>query len=211
MNSIIVFIKVSIVLIFIAIGWQFVNPGNHAVLRPRGHRRPRRHLPPRLGRGPGGAGIVFSLSSAYRRAVSTAAQEAKNPEPICRSASSLAGGVYGALRPIRPRRYRRRQLAGVAVAGKEASVAYAIQKYMTGYGWLATLRDRGDPRRLLIGDLGHAARPEPRVLLDGQRRRFCLSLRRPTCATAHPVQVELAAAGVRRPSRRLFPEAWLAT
>jgi APA family basic amino acid/polyamine antiporter len=26
-----------------------------------------------------------------------------------------------------------------AMAGKEASVVYAIQKYMTGYGWLATL------------------------------------------------------------------------
>ena len=28
-NAIIVFIKVAIVLIFIVIGWQFINPDNH--------------------------------------------------------------------------------------------------------------------------------------------------------------------------------------
>jgi APA family basic amino acid/polyamine antiporter len=28
-NAVIVFIKVAIVLIFIAIGWQFIDPGNH--------------------------------------------------------------------------------------------------------------------------------------------------------------------------------------
>jgi APA family basic amino acid/polyamine antiporter len=84
-----------------------------------------------------GAGIVFFAFIGFD-AVSTAAQEAKNPSRdmpigilgslvVCTVLYVLFGHV----------------LTGVcnwqefAIAGKEASVAYAIQHYMPGYSWLA--------------------------------------------------------------------------
>ncbi|MBX9599515.1 MAG: amino acid permease [Bryobacteraceae bacterium] len=139
-NAIIVFIKVGIVLIFIAIGWQFINPANHTpYLIPEGtpgHEGIFRHG---WGGVLGGAGIVFFAFIGFD-AVSTAAQEAKRPErdmpigilgslAVCTVLYILFGHV----------------LTGVAnwtefkTAGKEASVAFAIQNYMPGYGWLATL------------------------------------------------------------------------
>ncbi|PZR26950.1 MAG: amino acid permease [Citrobacter freundii] len=151
-NAIIVFIKVAIVLLFIAIGWQFIKPENHTpYLIPEG-------TPPvtdqagkviadysgffKHGWGGvlGGAAIVFFAFIGFD-AVSTAAQEAKNPKRdmpigilgslvICTVLYILFGHV----------------LTGVASwkdfvdpeKGREASVAYAISAYMSGYGWLAT-------------------------------------------------------------------------
>jgi APA family basic amino acid/polyamine antiporter len=71
-------------------------------------------------------------------AVSTAAQEAKNP------AKSMPIGILGSLL-ICTILYVlfSHVLTGVATVddfrtnGKEASIAFAIQKYMVGYGWLA--------------------------------------------------------------------------
>jgi APA family basic amino acid/polyamine antiporter len=139
-NSIIVAIKVTIVIVFIAVGWQFVNPANHTpYLVPAtiaGHEGLFKHG---WGGVLGGAGIVFFAFIGFD-AVSTAAQEAKNPTrdmpigilgslAVCTVLYILFGYV----------------LTGVCnwqefkTAGKEASVAYAIQHYMPGYGWLATL------------------------------------------------------------------------
>lgn len=139
-NSIIVFVKVAIVLVFIAIGWGFVNPANHVpYLIPAGtpgHEGIFRHG---WGGVLGGAGIVFFAFIGFD-AVSTAAQEAKNPS------KDMPVGILGSL-AVCTLLYILfgHVLTGVAnwqefkVAGKEASVAYAIQKYMPGYGWLATL------------------------------------------------------------------------
>ncbi len=150
-NAVIVFIKVAIVLLFIAIGWQFIKPENHMpYMIPEG-------TPPVIdGSGKvlasydgffkhgwggvlGGAAIVFFAFIGFD-AVSTAAQEAKNPKRdmpigilgslvVCTVLYILFGHV----------------LTGVASwkdfvdpeKGREASVAYAISQYMTGYGWLA--------------------------------------------------------------------------
>jgi len=138
-NAIIVFIKVAIVLLFIALGWQFINPVNHTpYLIPDntiGHEGFFKHG---MGGVLGGAAIVFFAFIGFD-AVSTAAQEAKNPKRdmpigilgslvICTILYVLFGHV----------------LTGVAnwqefkTAGKEASVAYAIQNYMQGYSWLST-------------------------------------------------------------------------
>jgi APA family basic amino acid/polyamine antiporter len=149
-NTIIVIIKVSIVLVFIAIGWSFIKSANHTpYLIPA-------NAPPatqpngtpytytdffRHGWGGvlTGAGIVFFAFIGFD-AVSTAAQEAKNPK------KDMPMGILGSL-VICTILYILFSyvLTGVAPytdfvkAGKEASVAYAIQTYMTGYGWLATL------------------------------------------------------------------------
>jgi APA family basic amino acid/polyamine antiporter len=87
----------------------------------------------------GGAGIVFFAFIGFD-AVSTAAQEAKNPGrdmpigilgslAVCTILYVLFGYVLTGVAPW----------TDFLKAGKEASVAYAISTYMTGYGWLATL------------------------------------------------------------------------
>jgi APA family basic amino acid/polyamine antiporter len=139
-NAVIVYVKVGIVLLFIALGWGFINPANHTpYMIPEGivgHEGIFRHG---WGGVLGGAGIVFFAFIGFD-AVSTAAQEAKNP------AKDMPLGILGSL-AVCTFLYIvfAHVLTGVAnwqefkTAGKEASVAFAIQTYMPGYGWLATL------------------------------------------------------------------------
>ncbi len=139
-NAIIVFIKVAIVLVFIVVGWQFINPSNYVpFLIPEG--TPGHESWNEWGWGGvlGGGAIVFFAFIGFD-AVSTAAQEAKNPKrdmPIGILGSLVVCTILYILFSY--------VLTGVApwqefkTAGKEASVAYAIQNYMHGYGWLATL------------------------------------------------------------------------
>ncbi len=138
-NMVIVVIKLSIVVLFVALGWQFINPANqHPYMIPAsvaGHEGIFRHG---WGGVLGGAGIVFFAFIGFD-AVSTAAQETKNPSrdmPIGILGSlALCTLLYVLFGYV---------LTGIcnwkefAVAGKEASVAYAVQNYMPGYGWLAT-------------------------------------------------------------------------
>jgi APA family basic amino acid/polyamine antiporter len=138
-NAIIVAVKVAIVIMFIVIGWKFINPANHTPFtipaNYPGHEGIFKHG---WGGVLGGAGIVFFAYIGFD-AVSTAAQETKNPGrdmpigilgslAICTVLYILFGYV----------------LTGVAnwtefiKAGKEASVAYAVQNHMPGFEWLAT-------------------------------------------------------------------------
>lgn len=138
-NGIIVFIKVAIVLVFIAIGWNFIVPENHTpYLIPEG--TPGHDTIFTWGYGGilGGAAVVFFAFIGFD-AVSTAAQEAKNPKrdmPIGILGSLVICTILYVLFSY--------VLTGVAhwsefgAAGKEASVSYAIQKYMIGYEWLGT-------------------------------------------------------------------------
>jgi APA family basic amino acid/polyamine antiporter len=136
-NAIIVFVKVAIVLMFIFLGWKFINPANHTpFFIPEG--TPGHDSFREFGWGGvfGGAAIVFFAFIGFD-AVSTAAQEAKNPKrdmPI----GILGSLVFCTLIYI----LFSYVLTGIApwqefkTAGKEASVAYAIKNYMPGYGWL---------------------------------------------------------------------------
>jgi len=138
-NAIIVVVKVTIVLIFIVLGWGFVNPANYEpfmIPQGPGHEDFFKHG---WGGVLNGAGVVFFAFIGFD-AVSTAAQESKNPKrdmPIGILGSLIVCTVLYILFS--------RVLTGVAnyqdfqVAGKEASVAYAIQHYMPGYDWLAKL------------------------------------------------------------------------
>jgi basic amino acid/polyamine antiporter, APA family len=147
-NSVIVVIKVAIVLLFIAIGWQFINPANHhpymipanakPALLPNGTEYTYTNF---FRHGWGGvlrgAAIVFFAFIGFD-AVSTAAQEAKNPQKdmpigilgslvICTLLYVLFSWVLTGVAPF----------TDFVRAGKEASVAYAIETYMTNYHWLA--------------------------------------------------------------------------
>jgi APA family basic amino acid/polyamine antiporter len=140
-NGIIVILKVSIVLLVIGIGWHFINPANHTPLippattyvTPQGITHAYGGLLGILG----AAGVVFFAYIGFD-AVSTAAQEARNPKrdmPIGILGSLVICTILYVLFSY--------VLSGVATvqdfrsAGREASVAFAITKYMVGYEWLS--------------------------------------------------------------------------
>ncbi|WP_421828714.1 APC family permease [Larkinella sp.] len=149
-NNIIVIVKVSIVLLIIALAWKFINPANHVpYLIPadagtatlstgqiHNYADPLNHGWLGVLRG---AGIVFFAFIGFD-AVSTAAQEAKNPQKdmpvgilvslaICTFLYILFSHVLTGLAPYK-------EFMG---HGGEASVVYAITHYMPGYEWLASM------------------------------------------------------------------------
>lgn len=146
-NAIIVFIKVAIVLVFIAIGFKFINTENltpyfipadaKPVLQDNGkwwdYSETFNHGFWGVMRG---AAVVFFAFIGFD-AVSTAAQEAKNPK------RDMPIGILGSL-AICTILYIlfSHVLTGVAPytdflkSGKEASVTFAIKQYMPGFQWL---------------------------------------------------------------------------
>ncbi|HTS65341.1 MAG TPA: amino acid permease [Candidatus Acidoferrales bacterium] len=86
-NSVIVALKVTVILVFIAIGWSYIVPANHAPLIP-----PNEGEFGRFGWSGilAGAGVMFFAYIGFD-AVSTAAQEAKNPR------RDLPLGIFGSL------------------------------------------------------------------------------------------------------------------
>ena len=142
-NNLIVITKVAIVIMVIAIGWGFINPANHTPFIPEATTyTTSEHVTHPFGGIMGilgAAGVVFFAFIGFD-AVSTAAQEAKNPSrdmPIGILGSLVICTILYVLFSY--------VLSGVATvedfrtAGKEASVTFAIAKYMTGYAWLGKL------------------------------------------------------------------------
>ncbi|KUG09744.1 amino acid permease [Solirubrum puertoriconensis] len=151
LNAFLVVLKVAVVLVFIAVGWQYINPANHTpYLIPenaepvisggkivREYTEWNKHG---LGGILGGAAIVFFAFIGFD-AVSTAAQEAKNPKrdmpigilgslAVCTILYILFGHVLTGVANWR-------EFADPAKGG-EASVTYAIETYMTDFKWLGT-------------------------------------------------------------------------
>jgi len=142
-NGIIVVVKVAIVVMIIIIGWNFINPANHTPYIPPTSIFTDEHG---VGHAFGGfwgiigaAGTVFFAFIGFD-AVSTAAQETINPKrnmpigilgslAICTLLYILFGHVLTGVATIEDFR----------TGGKEASVAFAITKYMVGYEWLGQL------------------------------------------------------------------------
>ena len=142
-NSLIVVLKVSIVLMVIAIGWGFISPANHSPLIPEAttfvNREGIEHAYGGIMGILGAAGVVFFAYIGFD-AVSTAAQEAKDPKKdmpmgilgslvVCTILYILFAWVLSGLAPVDFFRDPSR--------GGEASVAAAITTYMTGYAWLS--------------------------------------------------------------------------
>lgn len=139
-NAVIVVVKVIIVILIIVIGWNFINPINHATYIPEAttyidENKITHNFGGIMGI-LGAAGTVFFAFIGFD-AVSTAAQETKNPK------RDMPIGILGSLF-ICTILYIlfAHVLTGVATIedfrtdGKEASVAFAINKYMIGYSWL---------------------------------------------------------------------------
>lgn len=151
-NAVVVFLKVAIVLVFIAVGWQFINPANHTPYLIPENAEPVKNAAGTivreytawnkhgLGGVLGGAAIVFFAFIGFD-AVSTAAQEAKNPKrdmpigilgslAVCTVLYILFGHVLTGVANWR-------EFADPALGG-EASVTYAIKAHMPGFEWLST-------------------------------------------------------------------------
>ena len=139
-NALIVITKVTIVVLFIVLGWSFINPANHDpyipaagnVVDDQGVSHYFGGLMGILGAG----GVVFFAFIGFD-AVSTAAQEAKNPR------RDMPIGILGSLAVCTVLYVLfAHVLTGMAstedfrTQGKEASVVYAITTYMHGYDWL---------------------------------------------------------------------------
>ncbi len=150
LNTFIVIVKVAIVLIFIAIGWSYIRPENHTPLIPEPTKYTNSQgITTNFGGIMGilgAAGVVFFAFIGFD-AVSTAAQEAKNPK------KHMPIGILGSL-VICTILYILFSwvLTGVATTedfrthGREASVAFATD-HMAGsmvdgvwkpkFGWLS--------------------------------------------------------------------------
>lgn len=140
-NAIIVFLKVSIVLVFIVLGWQFIKPENHTpYIIQKGTAGHVDFFTYGWGGILKGAGIVFFAFIGFD-AVSTAAQEAKNPKrdmPIGILGSLVVCTILYIIFSHVLTGVANWQEFGDPNKGKEASVAYAIRTYMSEYKWLET-------------------------------------------------------------------------
>ena len=142
-NALIVIVKVTIVILIIVLGWQFINPVNHTPYIPEDqvyvdHQGISHHFGGMVGI-LGAAGTVFFAFIGFD-AVSTAAQETKKPKTalpigilgslaVCTTLYLLFGHVLTGIAPV--------EFFRDPTKGGEASVVSAIQHYMPGYKWLA--------------------------------------------------------------------------
>ncbi len=142
-NGIIVIAKVAIVIMIIVLGWGFINSSNHNNYIPAAttytdHAGVTHAFGGIMGI-LGAAGTVFFAFIGFD-AVSTAAQETKNPKiampigilgslAVCTVLYILFAHVLTGLAPVD---FFRNE-------GGEASVVAAINKFMPGYGWLGKL------------------------------------------------------------------------
>ncbi len=142
-NAVIVFVKITIVVLIIALGWRFIDPANHTpYIPPPSEYTDKQGVTHAYGGAMGvlgAAGIVFFAFIGFD-AVSTAAQEAKNPKRdmpigilgslvVCTVLYVLFAHVLTGLVPVEFFR----------TTGSEASVAQAIDRAMPGYTWLSNL------------------------------------------------------------------------
>jgi APA family basic amino acid/polyamine antiporter len=140
-NGIIVLMKVTIVILIIALGWGFIQAKNHVPYVPEPSTyTDAAHVTHSYGGIMGilgAAGIVFFAFIGFD-AVSTVAQEAKNPKrdmpigilgslAICTVLYILFAHVLTGIAPVEFFRN----------AGSEASVVKAIDVFMPGYQWLS--------------------------------------------------------------------------
>ncbi len=145
-NNIIVIVKVAIVLLIIALGWGYINPANHTPYIPEAttyvdHQGISYKFGGFMGI-LGAAGTVFFAFIGFD-AVSTAAQETKNPKKampigimgsllVCTLLYILFAHVLTGLAPI--------EFFRDPSKGGEASVVAAIQNGMPqSYAWLSKL------------------------------------------------------------------------
>ncbi len=168
-NAFIGIVKITIVIFIIALGWHFINPANQSPYIPPPAQYTDAqgvvHAYGGLGGIIGGAGIVFFAFIGFD-AVSTAAQETKNPKrdmpigilgslAVCTVLYILFAHVLTGLAPI----------SFFRGPGREASVAKAIDAFMPGFRMRLS-------NSVTVAILGGASPRSFLVMLMGQSRVF---------------------------------------
>jgi basic amino acid/polyamine antiporter, APA family len=157
-NAIIVLLKVSVIVVFIAIGWRFIHPSNLQTF-----------IPPNTTGTFGefgwsgilaGAGTIFFAYIGFD-AVSTAAQEVKNPK------RDMPIGIFGSLAVCTVLFI----LYGYVLTGivnyRELNVAAPLSLAQENSVWVALGRyEPGSPCRLNLCHSGHVDGAISRVLFD---------------------------------------------
>ena len=169
-NGIIVFLKVSVVLIFVFLGWKYINTDNYIPYIPANTGTLGEYGLSGVLRG---AAIVFFAFLGFD-AVSTAAQEAKNPKKryadrnlvsllVCTILYMLFAHVmtgvahyseFGGQQGIAP----------VAIAIEHMGEVDASGVLHPDYPWMNKAIVLAIPIRILLGHHGDAVRAEPRFL-----------------------------------------------
>ena len=189
-NDFIVIIKVAVVVFFIGIGYFFINYKNYHPF-----------LPPNTGQFGAfgwsgvlaGAGQIFFAYIGFD-AVSTAAQEARNPK------RDMPIGIIGSL-AICTVLYILYSLVLTGIVNyKDLNVAAPLAvavDHMKGLPWIGFLMKLGLAVRLDLGNAGHAAGAIARVLSPCQMMACSRSCFRMCIRVPYAVEVQSAADGVR--------------
>ena len=186
------------VIVFIALGWAYINPANFTPFIPPQHRRNRS-----VSDGAGilrGAGLVFFAFIGFD-AVSTAAQEAKRPQ------KDMPIGIIGSLAVCTILYVLfAHVLTGIVnytELNTAAPVAVAIDR--TDYRWLRPAVKLAIVAGYYVGDSGDAAGTEPRVLLHVARWVAAEAVLRHSSQVPDALAVQLAVYGGYRAVRRISP------
>ena len=140
-NGLIVILKTTIVLLFIGIGWGFINPGQpHAIdsgaddiCDSAGHHAPLRRNPRYSRRSRSRLLCLHRLRRGFDGRAGSEKSEARHADRhswfavICTILYVLFAWVLSGVATVQDFRS----------VGREASVAFAITKYMHGYEWLS--------------------------------------------------------------------------
>ncbi len=161
-NNVIVIVKVSVVLLFIAIGVSYVNPANWRPFIPENTGTFGQFGWSGILRG---AGVIFFAYIGFD-AVSTAAQEAKNPQ------KDMPIGILGSLAVCTVLYIAVALVMNGIVPYYELNVPdpIAVAVDRIGIAWLQAGGEARRDFRLVLGDPGDAPRPAPDLLHHGQGR-----------------------------------------
>ena len=168
-------------ILFIVVGWSYINPANLHAVHSAEHRRVR---PVRLERHRSRGAAWSSSPSSDSTRSPRPRRKRRTRSATCRSASSVAGGLHHLYILFS------HVLTGIVNYTELNNAAPVARRRSTGlaFVWLKNGDQAGDHRGLHVGDSGDAAGPVARVLLDVARRPAAEAVHR------HPSQVPDAVA-----------------
>ena len=205
-NGLIVVLKVAIVLLFIGIGWSFINPANHTPLipaattytTPQGNYARLRRNPWHSRRRRRGLLRLYRLRRGLDRRAGSEKSKARHADWD----SWIAGDLHGSLCVVRLRAERRGHGAGLS-HGRPRSLGRVCHHQIHARVRMALEVSHGrDSRRLFVGH-PRVARPVARLLFDESRWTCAEDFFGRASAVQNALQIEPALLCLHRPDRGL--------